>query len=58
MGRGVACVAVVGIRRDAMASVNVVSIPVGAATTVPPTSGWVGFGRSVHEELQAYGNAV
>lgn len=37
-----------------MASVSVVTIPVAAATTVPPTSGWAEFGQSVHEELQAY----
>jgi len=56
MGRGVACeAAVVCIctRRPLMASV--LSIPVAAATTVPPISGWVGFGRSVRGELQAYG---
>jgi hypothetical protein len=58
MGGGVAYVAVVTVRRHAMALVDVVLIPVGAATTVPPTSGWAGFDRSVHEELQAYENAV
>jgi hypothetical protein len=34
--------------------VHVVSIPVGVATTTQPTSGWVGFGQSVHGELRAY----
>jgi len=36
-----------------MASVDVVTIPVAAATTAPPTSGWAEFGLSVHGELQA-----
>ena len=37
-----------------MGLVDVVTIPVAAATTAPPTSGWVEFGQSVHGELQAY----
>jgi hypothetical protein len=37
-----------------MGLVNVVSIPVVSATTVPPTSGWAGFGRSVRGELRAW----
>jgi hypothetical protein len=35
------------------ALVDVVKIPVAAAITVPPTSGWAEFGQSVHRELQA-----
>ena len=50
-GRGVACEAVVVFDGLPMA---LVTIPVAAATAVPPTSGWVEFGQSAHGELQAY----
>jgi len=35
--------------------VDVVSIPVASATTVPPTNGSAGFDRSARGELQACG---
>lgn len=52
MGKGVACVAVIG---TCWRTTSLVPIPVGVATTVPPTNGWVVFDQSEHGELPAYG---
>ena len=49
---GVACVAVIG---TCWRTTSLVPIPVGVATTVLPTNGWVGFGQSEHGELPTYG---
>jgi hypothetical protein len=52
MGKGIACVAVIG---TCYRTTSLVSIPVGVATTVPPTNDWVGSDQLEHGELRAYG---